>query len=438
MTTSDAPAEGRRRGGVRRHGEGWQARVSAGTDPSTGERIVLYETVPIPEARTKAARERAEREAFKEAQKVLTRLQAEADALKVGRTKATVGALLERWMEQHEIDPTTRMTYDAQIRLYIVPNLGDVPLVLFVREAAERLEKLYGRLRKCRALCNGRPYIERHTAEGAHDCAAAGCKPHVCKPYAASSVRSIHAILSGACSAAVRWGWISFNPMPSVRPPAKPRPQPRPPTSEQMARIVEAAWTSSAEWGLYVWLSAVLGARRGEVVALQWEDVDLAAGVVRLDENYVRTNDGMVLKDTKSHQMRRVSIDAPTVELLRQHREDCAGQLALLGVALTDRTWVFSAKPDLSRPRDPASLTRRYGRLVAKLGIDTMLKELRHFSATELLTAGVDLRTVAGRLGHGDGTTTLRHYAAWVGSADTAAAGVIGGRMPVLRPVDRS
>jgi hypothetical protein len=105
---------------------------------------------PIPAARTKAACERAEREAFKEAEKVLTRLQAEADSLKVGRTKATVGALLERWMAQHEIDPTTRMTYDAQIRLYIVPKLGDVPLVLFVREAAERLEPWYAQLRRCR------------------------------------------------------------------------------------------------------------------------------------------------------------------------------------------------------------------------------------------------------------------------------------------------
>lgn len=438
MSTSEAPPGGRRRGGIRRHGEGWQARVSAGTDPSTGERIVLYETVPIAEALTKSARERAEREAYKEAQKVLTRLQAEADSLKVARTRATVGALLERWMAQHEIDPTTRMTYEAQIRLYIVPNLGDVPLVLFVRDAAERLEPLYARLRKCRALCSGKPFVEKHVERGPHDCAVAGCKRHICKPYSASSVRSIHAILSGACSAAVRWGWISFNPMPSVRPPAKPRPQPRPPTSEQMARIVEAAWAASAEWGLYVWLSAVLGARRGEVVALQWEDVDLRTGVIRLDENYVRTADGMLLKDTKSHQMRRVSIDAPTVELLLQHRDDCAGRLALLGVALTDRTWVFSAKPDMSSPRDPASLTRRYGRLVAKLGVDTVLKELRHYSATELLTAGVDLRTVAGRLGHGDGTTTLRHYAAWVGSADTAAAGIIGGRMPTLRPVERA
>lgn len=183
-------------------------------------------------------------------------------------------------------------------------------------------------------LCNGKPFVEHHAEQGPHECVAAGCKRHVCKPYAASSVRSIHTILSGACSAAVRWGWIGFDPMSSVRPPTKPRPQPRPPTSEQMARIVEAAWAASTEWGLDVWLSAVLGARRGEVVALQWEDVDLTAGVIRSDENYVRTADGMLLKETESHQMRRVSIDAPTVELLRRHREDCAGRLALLGVAL--------------------------------------------------------------------------------------------------------
>ena len=67
----------------------------------------------------------------------------------------------------------------------------------------------------------------------------------------------------------------------------------------------------------------------------------------------------MIVKDTKTHQMRRVSIDAPTVELLRQHREDCAAQLALLSLRLDGRTWLFSAKPDYSRPRDPASLTRR-------------------------------------------------------------------------------
>lgn len=423
----------RRRGGIRRHGNGWQVRVSSGTDPSTGDRIVLYETVPIAPAKTKAARERVEREARKEADKVLTRLQAEADSLKVARTRATLGALLDRWLPQHEVDPTTRMNYESQIRNYITPNLGDVPLLLLARDASERLEAFYARLRRCRQLCSGRPFIEKHEINDPHDCATERCRAHVCKPYAASSIRQIHAILSGALSAAVRWGWIAYNPMPAVKPPAKKRPQPKPPSSEQMARIVEEAWKASNEWGLYVWLSAVTGARRGEVIALQWDDVNLANGVVRLDENYVRAADGMIVKDTKTHQMRRVSVDAPTVELLGRHKNDCAHQLSLLGLPLNEQTWLFSAKPDLSKPRDPSAVTRRYSRLAQKLGVATQLKELRHYSATELLTAGVDLRTVAGRLGHGDGTTTLRHYAAWVGAADEAAARTIGASMPPLQ-----
>ena len=119
------------------------------------------------------------------------------------------------------------------------------------------------------------------------------------------------------------------------------------------------------------------------------------------------------------------------------HRDDCAARLALLGLPPYGTDVGVLGNPDLSRPRDPASLTRRYARLVAKLGIDTQLKELRHYSATELLTAGVDLRTVAGRLGHGDGTTTLRHYAAWVGSADQAAASAIGARMPTVATRER-
>ena len=142
----------------------------------------------------------------------------------------------------------------------------------------------------------------------------------------------------------------------------------------------------------------------------------------------------MILKDTKTHQGRRVSLDPETVTLLRQHKAVATQRLQLLGLELGGKTWLFSAQPDLSKPRDPSSLTRRYGRLVAKLGIQTQLKELRHYSATELLTAGVDLRTVAGRLGHGDGTTTLRHYAAWVGAADKAADARIAGAVDFQTP----
>lgn len=71
----------------------------------------------------------------------------------------------------------------------------------------------------------------------------------------------------------------------------------------------------------------------------------------------------------------------------------------------------------------PASVTQRYDRMVQRLGIETTLHKLRHYSATELLRAGVDVRTIAGRLGHdGGGATTLRVYAVWSSEADQRAA----------------
>jgi site-specific recombinase XerD len=69
--------------------------------------------------------------------------------------------------------------------------------------------------------------------------------------------------------------------------------------------------------------------------------------------------------------------------------------------------------------------------MASRVGLDTHLHALRHYSATELITAGIDIRTVAGRLGHaGGGTTTLRVYAAWVAEADQRAAAALGLRMP--------
>src|SRR5205823_1608664 len=98
--------------------------------------------------------------------------------------------------------------------------------------------------------------------------------------------------------------------------------------------------------------------------------------------------------------------------------------------------YVFSDSPDSGTAPLPSTMTQRYRRLALRVGLrSTRLHALRHYSATELLTAGVDLRTVAGRLGHGSGgATTLRFYAAWVSEADHRAAATIGGLMPRPTP----
>ena len=78
-------------------------------------------------------------------------------------------------------------------------------------------------------------------------------------------------------------------------------------------------------------------------------------------------------------------------------------------------------------------MTQRYRRIATRLGLRSIrLHALRHYTATELLAAGVDLRTVAGRLGHGDGgATTLRIYAGRVAEADRRAAATIADLMPL-------
>jgi hypothetical protein len=98
---------------------------------------------------------------------------------------------------------------------------------------------------------------------------------------------------------------------------------------------------------------------------------------------------------------------------------------------------VFSPDPAGSHPWNPDTMTHRYGRYAARVGISSSLKELRHYSATQLLSNGVDLRTVAGRLGHAEGSTTLRFYAQFAQPADQAAASLLSGQLAGLRRKER-
>jgi integrase len=415
--------------------------VYAGVDPLTGQRMYLTEST------TNEA----------EAKRILTRLLAEVDEQRHAKTRATFRTAMESWLKIHEVDETTRESYEVYARLYLYPAFGDEPVG---KISPRLLEELYAELRRCRVRCDGRPFIE-HRIDGphecrvvkhryppgrrptgghpAHDCAKTGCKvteclPHRCRPLAASTIRRIHAVVSAALTAAVRWEWIKTNPATVARKPRQPAPQPDPPTVEQAGRIVEAAWAQDADWGTLVWLVMVTGLRRAELLALRWFDVDFDAGVLYVRRNYLRRNRQSIEKDTKTHQLRRLSLDPATVDVLRVHRQRYEDSLKQLGLESTDQAFLFSHEPERGRPYDPSGVTHRYTDMCAKLGINTHLHVLRHYSATELLTAGVDLRTVAGRLGHaGGGATTLRVYAAWVNDADRRAADILSTRLP--RPV---
>jgi integrase len=418
MTRSDGTAGDRRRGSVRVRGGSLQVRVFAGVDPVTGRDRYLSETV---RGTDRAARRKAE--------EAMTRMQSEVDGRRSARTSVSLGYLLDEWLRTVELEDSTRETYVGYIERTVRPTLGAVSIS---KLTTRTLETFYAELRRCRTLCDGRPSVV-HRAEGEHDCVTARCAAHVCKPMAASTVRQVHAVISGALSAAVRWDWLPTNPARGAQRPRQRPPQPDPPSPPEAARIVDAAFAADEDFGTLVWLVMTTGLRRGEVCALRWSRLDLDADMVEVRRSYRLRRGIGVEKDTKTHQMRRIALDSETVALLIEHKNRCAERMRSLGGELSDDMYVFANARsfDPTAPCSPASVSGRYHYLTKRLGIDTHIHALRHYSATELLTAGVDLRTVAGRLGHGGGgATTLRVYAAWVAASDRKAAEILGSRIP--------
>ncbi|MGH3754878.1 MAG: tyrosine-type recombinase/integrase [Pseudonocardiaceae bacterium] len=376
----------------------FQAIVYAGTDPLTGKERYLRETAAT----------------YAGAEKALTRLQGQVDEDRHPKSAITMRQAITQWLDVVELEDTTRERYDDLIRLYILPILGDM---LASKVDAELLERFYARLHRCRALCMGRP--------------VAG---HVCRPLSTSTTRKIHYIIRGALERAVRWQHLGVNKAAMAEAPSPNRTEPDPPSAEEAAALLNAAW-ADPEWGLLLWLTMITGSRRGEVSALRWRHVDTDHEVLWIHRSNAQTKAGIKEKETKTGQRRKIAFDPYTTELLEAHRTLWEQRCADLGCALDPDAFLFSPTPDGSKPHPPRAISQRYRRMAIKLKLrSTRIHSLRHYSATELVAAGVDVRTVAGRLGHGSGgATTLKVYAAWVDEADRRAAVTMADIMP--RPV---
>lgn len=432
------PSNPRAEGMIRRRGNSFQAILYAGIDPVTGQQLYL----------------RGSSTDEAEAKRMLRRFRAQVTEQRHAKTRASLRTAIESWLETHELEESTRENYVGYAERHIYPVLGNEPIGKVTTHA---LESLYAKLRRCGSRCDGRPFIE-HRVDGPHECRlvrhkrppgrppAAGypphdcrekgcvaieCRPHVCVPLAAATVRKVHFIIRGAMTAALRWEWITSNPAERAKIPRQPTPNPDPPTTAEAAELVAGAWDEDENWGMLVWLVLVTGLRRAELLALRWSDADLAASKLYVRRNHVRVTGKNIEKDTKTHRARRLTLDATTVELLTEHRERYEERCRQLGVKSSSAAHLFSYSPTNERPCNPSGVTHRYGRMCERLGIDSHLHALRHYSATELLAAGVDLRAVAGRLGHGGGgSTTLRVYAAWLNDGDQRAANILGSRVP--------
>jgi integrase len=166
------------------------------------------------------------------------------------------------------------------------------------------------------------------------------------------------------------------------------------------------AWRDPAR-GLFLWLTMITGSRRGEICVLRWTDVDLSRSTIMVERSGDQYEGQVEEGPTKSKQKRRVRLDEYTVDLLRAYRARCRHHCEQLGPDLARNAFVFSLAPDFSSTLEPDTASQRYRRLAKRNELrSTGLHSIRHYSATELLAAGIDLLSVAGRLGHGCGGAT--------------------------------
>ncbi|MCW2569555.1 MAG: integrase [Mycobacterium sp.] len=244
----------------------------------------------------------------------------------------------------------------------------------------------------------------------------------------------MHFILRGALGLGVRWKWMLVNAATDARPPSLTPPDPTPPNPKQAAALLTRAWEKDPDWGCLMWVAMTTGPRRGELCALRWYDVDFEAALLTIARAYVPVGRRLIHKDTKTHQRRRIALSPESIAVLEAHRNRAAARATLVGAELKPDAFLFSSAPDSSVPLLPGSVSQKYARRARATGLDSHRHELRHYSSTELLAAGVDRRTVAGRLGHGGGgATPLRVYAAWVPESDKRAAAAIVVYLPAVR-----
>ena len=154
--------------------------------------------------------------------------------------------------------------------------------------------------------------------------------------------------------------------------------------------------------------------RRSELVALQWRDLSGAQIIVR--RNRVKDGKVWVTRDTKSgsRSHRVINLDAATLAALDEVRER-----ATCGAGAG--AWIFTH--DGATPWVPEYLTNAYQRLQRD---GSSVHGLRHFHATQLLSAGVPVAQVSARLGHSSPAITLGTYAHWIPANDQASANLIG------------
>jgi integrase len=313
----------------------------------------------------------------------------------VDPSRQPVGDYLGEWFAGLRLAPSTVASYRKNIRLHVIPRLGTVPLAALT---TERIDRLYRDLER-----GGRADHRQGEA------------------LSPRTVRYVHTTLSAALAAAVKTRRLARNPAADASPPTAKQakaPEMHPWTASQLA--VFLGWSRDNSQNHALWhVLAYTGMRRGELLALRWQDIDLNAATVSVRRSVSAIKHKGAAReiregDTKTARPRTIDIDPATVAVLRAWKRErglMAFQLA------QDQALAFGNHA--GQFRDPETFSKVFKRTQRRcaqaLGDATppeiRLHDLRHTHATILLTAREPVHVVSARLGHTSAVVTMMVYA---------------------------
>ena len=290
-----------------------------------------------------------------------------------------------------------------------------------------------------RGLCSGKP-VSRKTAEKVADAAGLPLSKAFTEKVRAggklggNTQLHYHRFLSSVFEKAVKWQLIDENPCRRTEAPKAAEIEVEALQEEDVAKLLEALQDAPAQYSVITQLALLTGARRGEICALRWSDVDLDAGVISINRTVQNiAGRGTVFTAPKTKRSRRcIKIGPECVQLLREYRQHQKAERFKVGSEWVRRVEIENGKTvdnDLlftrwnGQPFDPNAVTSWFPGFLAAHDLPTVhFHSLRHTNASVLIAAHVPVTTVSGRLGHAKTSTTTDIYAGFIRSSDAAAA----------------